>query len=464
MCGVSGVELSEAKCLDLYHEHCHYWHSTVQVLQDRTSELLEIAQYAHSVYGVSHSVHLSRLRDLKDKLKEECDSLDGSVSLARDGGQVFIHSSVRRRVHDLSEQVHHLDAAMRQAGPPIDDLPAGQVWPSGAAGSQGVNGALELFVRDMLHLLPERDENGDQKPLIPIARWRWIARYNFYPHSGTACYPVGDLQRMRTWPLLVHEFGHRRYNARRDLESSDDPISANWFPVTLQLTKLYQNIAGKLGQEQYPFHVNSLPSLRSHFAEYLCDVVAAKIMGAAYLHAFCTFAGSDGDSPALEDPKSKGKYVIEWLCHRTHPPVIIRYHVIARVIRRAGGIDEHSEVNFLDAMLSGDTIRAHHRAAAEAVRERGDELIELLLGIVNTNYPDCSLTCDHYARAEALLQSHGRDMHTLTPTPDARTIVLAATLKRIYQGGPSGFAGSYMTSIMRLLKSQGNTACHEASS
>jgi hypothetical protein len=447
-------ELTTEMCALLFREHCHYWYSSATVLHERARELLEIIGYRDFMLGRQASITAAKLKATEEVLRAACETLHEFQDDANAGAAIWIPSAKRLQVHMLSELLHHLDASIHQTTGPIDYPAEVGGWPTSAAGAWSVTSAFESLLRDNVRALTPQGTSALQLGLrAPIARSRWIVRYNFYPKSGTACFPAGDLFRLRMWALLAHEYGHAYFGLSRPRPSA---TADYWIKSDILRNRLYKTVESMYHEILAALGVTeqielSIEEIATHCEEYIADQFGAHVTGLAYLHAFVTFVGGDGDGPGMKEVDSLDARV-RWLARNTHPPAIIRQQLIARTVADAGGISGRSETVFVKSLLAGVHCEDHHRTVARISQRYVPELAATARDLVRRIAPGSKITQEHYDSARLLLAA--TPMSVIAAQPDCRTILLAAAMKRLHQGGPSGWGGSLLTAVTRLLNAK----------
>lgn len=190
------------------------------------------------------------------------------------------------------------------------------------------------------------DEMG--LPWLPIALSG--SEYGITPATGVARVPLLDLYRCRFWVLLAHEVAHLSFPDRwkRDSfyvfwpDSQGERVSKSpaWEECFRELTLVFEKQHAEarrelqLGKCPEWNTVNVVPRddyLARQLEEFMCDAFAAHIFGLSYLLALMAFAG-------IHETGTQGGCGV--LLNHSHPPLLVRYNVLADALGRRGWQEE----------------------------------------------------------------------------------------------------------------------------
>lgn len=259
-----------------------------------------------------------------------------------------------------------------------------------------------------------------------LVGWRWSHRYIFYPKSNIAYLPMSDVARSRLWPILVHEVAHSRFQP-----------GESYYDVCTSIRQSLHELYAKLGWDSN-YEEMVKPRIDHQICEILADVYASRVMGLSYLLAFLTHVGDDSD----QDRVTSSDFAVKWAFNRSnrfHPPAVLRYLLIAKVIEESGLVDFKS-VPFCEHLLQSQVVVT--TSFGQKLFNECVQCVSRLIGEamrqVDPVLEDLSITEDIYIDAESALE---KSMDNLSSEKiDFRTICLASTLKRISSktGWPSG--------------------------
>lgn len=342
-------------------------------------------------------------------------------------------TKTRKQMHEQSEILHHVIAAMLQCGDDITDFSSRTEWPMLSLGDRKISHALEQLISDLQDLVPASTIGSGRGQVL--LRWRWIVRYNFYPDSAIACFPFPDLFKVRMWPLIAHEIGHASI---RSVCGKD--LSEHFAHIAIALNELVEfacpTASNSWSERLQKFHVEEL----------LADAFATYAFGLSYLYSFFVYCG-DNSEPILRLHKSNETHFADWLVGTKHPATLMRLLIIIDILYLRGDLVASDRTSLVESFRKAKWLTSWHEKLSAAHSTKSRALVDALMSTIATLFPLLIKRTLDYKEAERFLSNP----HASNSLGDRRSVVIASTLKRLSYNGVQYQGSSLVPAVVRAL-------------